>query len=52
LHGHAETLYQATSWSKERRACARLEASTLGLDTRFVVTSFATGSAEHVYDTL
>jgi hypothetical protein len=31
---------------------ARIEASTLGLDIRFVVTSLASGSAEWVYDTL
>jgi hypothetical protein len=49
---HAETLYQAKTWSKARRTCARIEASTLGLDIRFVVTSLATGSAEHIYDTL
>ena len=30
----------------------RFEATTLGLDIRFVVTSLATGSAEHIYDTL
>lgn len=52
LRGYAETPYQAKSWSKTRRACARIEASTLGLDIRFVVTSLATGSAEHIYDTL
>ena len=52
LRGYAERLYRAKSWSKEQRACARIEVSTLGLDTRFVVTSFAAGSAKHVYDTL
>jgi hypothetical protein len=68
MRGYAETLYQAKSWSgqvlvrpspgqakswaKARRACARIEATTLGLDIRFVVTSLATGSAEHIYDTL
>lgn len=52
VRGYAETLYQAKSWSKARRTCARIEASTLGLDIRFVVTSLATGSAEHIYDTL
>jgi hypothetical protein len=31
---------------------ARIEASTQGLDIRFVVTSIATGSAEWLYDTL
>ncbi|MBC7832490.1 MAG: IS1380 family transposase [Hyphomicrobium sp.] len=52
LRGYAETNYQAKSWSKARRACARIEATTLGLDIRFVVTSLADGSAEHIYDTL
>ena len=52
VRGYAETLYQAKTWSKARRACARIEATTLGLDIRFVVTSLAKGSAEHIYDTL
>jgi hypothetical protein len=52
LRGYAETAYQAKSWSKPRRACARIEASTRGLDIRYVVTSFCAGSAEHIYDTL
>lgn len=52
LRGFAETRYRAKSWTRERRACARIEASTQGLDIRFVVTSLGHGSAEHVYDTL
>jgi Transposase DDE domain group 1 len=52
LRGYAETMYRARSWSKPRRACARIAASSLGLDIRYVVTSLAAGSAEHVYDTL
>jgi hypothetical protein len=52
LRGFAETRYQAKSWNKERRVCARIEATTKGLDIRFVVTSIHTGSAEHVYETL
>jgi len=50
--GFAETAYRAKSWKKERRVCARIEATTLGLDIRFVVTSLTAGSAEHVYDAL
>jgi hypothetical protein len=50
--GFAETRYQAQSWNKQRRACARIEANTKGLDIRFVVTSLQTGSAEHVYETI
>src|SRR4051794_29764376 len=46
LRGFAETRYQAQSWNKQRRACARIEATTRGLDIRFLVTSLETGSAE------
>ena len=35
LRGHAETRYGAKSWRQQRRACARIEATALGLDTRF-----------------
>jgi hypothetical protein len=52
LRGFTETRYQAKSWNATRRACARIEATTLGLDIRFVVTNLATGSAERVYDVI
>lgn len=52
LRDYAETRYAAKSWKKERRACARIEATTLGLDIRFVVTNIETGSAERIYDTI
>ena len=52
VRGYAETRYRAKSWNTERRACARIEATTKGLDIRFVVTSIQTGSAECIYDTL
>ena len=52
LRGYDETRYQAKSWKKERRACARIEASSLGLDIRFVVTNLTNNSAEFIYDTL
>jgi len=52
LRGFAETSYQAKSRKTDRRACARIEATTKGLDIRFVVTSIETGSAEHIYQTL
>ena len=52
LRGFAETRYQAQSWNQKRRACARIEATTRGLDIRFVVTSLETGPAEHVYETI
>src|ERR1700676_1683347 len=52
LRGFAETSYRAKSWNTDRRACARIEATTKGLDIRFVVTSLETGSAEYLYETL
>ena len=36
----------------QRRVAARIEATTKGLDIRFVVTNIAGGSAEWLYDTL
>jgi hypothetical protein len=52
LRGFTETRYRAKSWKTDRRACARIEATTRGLDIRFRVTSIETGSAEHIYETL
>ena len=52
LRGFAETRYRAKSWTKERRACARIEATTRGLDIRFVVTNLEAGSPEHLYEVL
>lgn len=52
LRGYTETRYRARSWKTERHACARIEATTLGLDIRFVVTSLTGRSAEFIYDTL
>lgn len=52
LRGFAETRYRAKSWDVERRTCARIEATTRGLDIRFVVTNLATGSAERIYDVI
>ena len=52
LRGFAETRYQAKSWNKERRVCARIEATAKGLDIRFVVTSLHIGSAQHLYETV
>jgi hypothetical protein len=52
LRGYAQTNYAANSWKGERRVCARIEATELGLDIRFVVTNITNGSAEHIYDTL
>jgi len=52
LRNYAETRYGAKTWACQRRVVARIEASTLGMDIRYVVTSLAGGSAEHIYDTL
>jgi hypothetical protein len=52
VRGFVETSYRAKSWSTDRRACARIEATTQGLDIRFVVTSLETGPAEHIYETI
>ena len=52
LRRYTETRYGATSWSCERRVAARIEASTQGLDIRYVVTNLDGGSAEWLYDTL
>lgn len=49
LRRYAETSYAAKSWDKARRVAARIEASVLGLDVRFIVTSL-TGSAERLYE--
>jgi hypothetical protein len=52
LRNYAETRYAAKSWTCQRRVAARIEASTMGMDIRYVVTSLNAGSAEHIYDTL
>jgi hypothetical protein len=49
---YTETSYGAKSWRRERRVAARIEASTNGLDIRYVVTNITHGSAEWLYDTL
>ena len=49
VRGFAETPYAAKSWNKPRRVAARIEATRLGLDIRFVVTNIATGTAEWLY---
>lgn len=52
VRDYAETRHKAKSWNRERRAVARIEATTLGLDIRFVVTNLKHGSPEWVYDSL
>jgi hypothetical protein len=43
--------YAAKSWTGERHVVARLEATSQGLDVRYVVTTLA-GSAQHLYETV
>src|SRR3989304_9001669 len=49
VRGFAETTYAAKSWKRERRVSARIEATRLGLDIRYIVTNIATGTAEWLY---
>jgi hypothetical protein len=46
----SEFRYAAKSWARQRRVVARLEASALGLDVRYVVTTLAE-PAEPLYET-
>jgi len=52
IRDFAETTHRAKSWSRERRAIARIEATRLGLDVRFVVTNLTLKCPRTVYDTL
>jgi hypothetical protein len=52
VRDYAETRHKAKSWNRERRAVARIEATKLGLDIRFVVTNLEHGSPEWLYDSL
>jgi len=48
---HCETRYAAESWKeKARRVIARIEATTLGLDIRAVVTSLTGSTPERLYE--
>lgn len=49
--GWTELPYGARGWKTPRRVVARLEATALGLDIRYVVTSLP-GTAEHLYETV
>ena len=49
VRGFAETRHAAKSWKRQRRVVARIEATPLGLDIRYVVTSLETPSPEEVY---
>ena len=50
VRDYAETRHRAGTWNRERRAVARIEATRLGLDIRFVVTNIEHGSPEWIYD--
>jgi hypothetical protein len=49
---YCETRYGARTWRCKRRVPARIEASTKGLDIRYVVTNIARGSAQWLYASL
>jgi hypothetical protein len=52
IRRYSETHYGAKSWKCTRRVVARIEASTKGLDIRYVVTNLSGGTAEWLYDTM
>lgn len=52
VRGYAEKRHRAKSWDRERRAIARIEATRLGLDIRFVVTNLPYGAPQWLYDSL
>ena len=52
VRDYTQIRHAAKSWSRERRAVARIEATALGLDIRFVVTNLEHGSPEWIYDSL
>ena len=52
VRGFAETKHRAGSWTRSRRVVARIEATRLGCDRRYVVTNIQTGTTEWLYDSL
>jgi hypothetical protein len=46
----AATRYAAKSWNRARRVVARIEATSKGADTRYVVTNVKGGRAQHLYE--
>ena len=48
----AEVRHKANGWRRERRAVARIEATRLGLDIRFVVTNVEKVAPRVIYETL
>ena len=49
---YTETRYGAKSWKCQGRVAARIEATTKGLDSRYVVTNLDIGTPAWLYDTL
>lgn len=50
LRGYTETRYAAKSWKdRQRRVCARIEATRKGLDSRFVVTNLTDDTPKTIY---
>ncbi len=49
---YTEIRYGARSWHCQRRVAARIEATSQGLDVRYIVTNLSCGTAEWLYDTL
>lgn len=47
---HCETTYAAKSWTVARRVIARIEATTLGMDIRTIVTSLKGATPERLYE--
>lgn len=47
---HAETTYAAKSWTCDRRVIARIEATSLGMDIRAIVTSLTGSTPERLYE--
>jgi Transposase DDE domain group 1 len=52
VRDYTETQYAAKSWSRPRRVVTRIEVTRKGLDTRYVVTNLACGTAAWRYDSL
>ena len=52
VRDYSETHYAAGSWTQPRRVVARIEATRLGLDIRYVVTNITHGGPEWLYSSL
>jgi hypothetical protein len=52
VRDYAETQYAAGSWQQPRRVVARIEATRLGLDARYIVTNITHCAPEWLYSSL